>query len=188
MAIKWFIKAVVVYWSIEWIWRSSWVQSEILQPYTRVLAWQLEQILRILGYEVARNVSFLFVKGFPYGIQIVPRCLGFLGGGFFLFLAAVLTLPSSSPLRTRIYWLVSGLLVLTAANILRITVVIVVSCNDPPSFELFHSSSIHANVLVGGVLALLAVRSLTLNPMGIKVFRRSTSKDVPESGRGADGQ
>jgi len=187
MALKWILKGVAIYIILSmWIWDSHWVQAEIAEPYTRVLAWELEKILRLLGYEVVRNQSFLTVTGLPFVIKIIPRCLGFLGGGFFIFLACVLTLPSSS-LRSKVFWLSIGSLALTVTNILRITIVIVLSFEDPSSFDLVHKGSIDVNTLVGGVLALLAFRSLGLKPKGINVFRRSAARGVDGAEGGAQG-
>jgi exosortase/archaeosortase family protein len=187
LALKWLAKACVVYFFFQWLWNLGWVEAEIAEPYTRVLAWELENILRLLGYDVARNQSFLTVAGFPYAIKIIPRCLGFMGGGFFIFLSVVLTLPSPS-LRARVFWLIVGSLVLSSTNLLRITIVILISFTDPSSFELVHKGSIDVNTLVGGILALLAVRSLSLSPMGIKVFRRSPLKGAAEAGGASQGK
>jgi exosortase/archaeosortase family protein len=181
MAIKWFIKVEVVYWSIELFWRSDWMSDHVVLHYTRVMAWELQQVLGILGYEVARNGTLLTITGLPFGIHIAPNCLGFLGGGFFLFLAALLTLPSPTPLRARVYWLIVGSVVLTAINFLRIIVVIIVSYSEPSSFELFHNSSMDVNLLAGGILALVVARSLSLKPMGIKVFRRSKARAAADA-------
>lgn len=180
LAVKWLIKAIVVWLLIsEVIWESAWVQAYIADPYTGMVAWELEKILHLLGYEVARDHADLAIRGIPYAIGISPRCTG-LSAGFFIYLGVVTTLPAPA-LRARIFWLALGTAVLTATNIFRVTAVIVLTSTDPSRFAFFHKISIDLNLLVGGVLSLLAVRSLSLKPMGIKVFKPSGGKGAEET-------
>ena len=169
LAVKWLIKAIVVWLLIsEVIWESAWVQAYIADPYTGMV-----------GYEVARDHADLAIRGIPYAIGISPRCTG-LSAGFFIYLGVVTTLPAPA-LRARIFWLALGTAVLTATNIFRVTAVIVLTSTDPSRFAFFHKISIDLNLLVGGVLSLLAVRSLSLKPMGIKVFKPSGGKGAEET-------
>ena len=92
------------------------------------------------------------------------------------------TLPAPV-LRARIFWVALGTVILTVANLFRIIGVIALTATDPSRFQFFHDLAIDFDLLVGGTLSLLAIRSLTLNPMGIKVFKRSGGKGTEETAK-----
>ena len=128
----------------------------------------------ILDFDVRLSQSRLYIKGLPYAIRISPNCTG-LWGGFFVFIAVVSTLPAPS-FRRRFLWIVIGVFILTSTNLIRIVIVIALCLMDPTRFHFFHTISQDINIFIGGVLSLIAVRSLFLGPLGIRAFRSSESR------------
>jgi len=175
LAIKWLIKGVIVYYVVEhWIWNWSWVQAGV-QDYTPVLAWGIDRVLTLLGFEVLREQSTLFLKNGLLVYKITPWCTA-VWGGFLVFLTVVVTLPGPT-LLARLRWILYGALIIQGANLLRITTVMIMTAGNPEIFWQFHQLSMSVDMFIGGVLALLAVRSLTLTPRNIRVFRRSSAAD-----------
>lgn len=183
LAIKWFVKFIILYLLLSQVLLQSepfW--TEILGSYTKVLAWELEHILNLLGFEITRNQSTLTAQGSILRVNITQWCTGFTGG-FLVFISVVATLPARSS-KSRVFWMIAGTAFLIAFNLLRLTVLLSVSFNDPDVFRPLHDILSDVNTLAGGGVSLLAARHLSLGPLGIKVFRNRFRKD-PEK---TDGQ
>jgi len=175
LALKWLVKAVLLFLFLDHvIWDWPLFHEQIVGPYARFVTWGLEKILDLFGYEVTRDRVLLYVAELPYRVRISSRCTG-LHGGFGIYLAVVLTLPASS-LRARAAWLVLGFVTISAFNLARIAAVLALSTAGRETFQSYHDLSMDLNMLVGGLMALLAVRSLALAPRGIRVFRRSSGE------------
>lgn len=171
MALKWLVRFVVVYIVIsQVIWNMSWFRTQIVDPYRPVLTWELEHTVSWLGFETFREGSVLYVRGSPIAFSVAQECTGFFGG-FFIFLSVVVTLPAKS-WPARLKWLLAGAAAMAAANLIRLTFVIALASWRPSTFELVHGLSDIFNMLIGGLVSLLAARYLTLLPRGIKTFGR----------------
>ena len=141
-------------------------------------------VLLVVGaVAVVLTVSFIPSLGVHFFGLAIP--VGMVAA-LFIYLAVVTTLPAPA-FRSRIFWVALGTAVLTVANLFRITGVLVLTSTDPSRFQFFHDLAIDFDLLVGGTLSLLAVRSLSLNPMGIKVFKPSGTKGGEENAKTAGG-
>ena len=182
LAIEWLIKFIVLYLFLSQVlWNSDWFKPEIVVPYTKVLAWELEKILNLLGFEITRNQSTLSAQGSVLIVNIIPQCTAF-WGGYLVFFAVVTTLPAKS-LKSRIFWLVVGTAFINGFNLLRLTVLLSFSFNDPDRFRSLHHILREVNVLAGGGISLFVVHRLSLGPSGIKIFWNRSRKD-PEATHG----
>ncbi|MBF0529884.1 MAG: archaeosortase/exosortase family protein [Deltaproteobacteria bacterium] len=176
---RWVVKFILVYVLVSQVlWNINWFRAHVVNPMRPILAWELEKTGTAFGLVVHREDHTLFVEGSPLSFRVDEECTGFFGG-FFIFLAVAVTVPASS-FRRRILWLVLGAVVMEAANLTRLTVVLVISSRSPASFDLMHELSDIFNMIVGGGLSFAAVYSLALAPRGIRPFRRQPQK--PEGG------
>ena len=183
LAIKFLIKFIVLYLFLSQVlWKSEPFWTEILGPYTKVLAWELEHILNLLGFEITRNQSILSAQGSILRVNIIQECTGF-WGGYLVFLSVVTTLPAPS-FRSRVYWMIAGTAFIKVFNLLRLTFLLSLSFNDPDLFRPLHDILSDVNTLAGGGVSLLAARYLSLGPLGIKVFGNRSRKDAEKT----DGQ
>lgn len=174
-AIKWLIKFLVVWFLIaRVIWKTDWVRQAVAEYYCPVVAGALSWLVEALGREAAVESATLFLEGSRLAFVITPDCTG-LYGGFFIFLAVVLTLPVQSQ-PVRLLWILGGGLTMIAANLIRLTALILISADRPDYFDLLHETSDVFNMVVGCVLCFLAVKRLSLNPLGVKVFRREAAR------------
>ncbi|MFC1857260.1 hypothetical protein ACFL9U_04440 [Thermodesulfobacteriota bacterium] len=175
-AIKWLLKFTLLYLFLSQVlWKSEPFWTEILGPYTKVLAWELEHILNLLGFEITRNQSSLSALGSIFRVKIIQECTGF-WGGYLVFLSVVTTLPASS-FKSRVFWLVAGTAFIKAFNLLRLTVLLSLSFNNPDLFRPMHNILSDVNTLAGGGISLLAAHYLSLAPLGIKIFGGRFRKD-----------
>jgi exosortase/archaeosortase family protein len=178
-AIKWLIKFVVLYLLLSQIlWNLDWFRSEIVGPYTKVLAWELEKILNLFGFEITRVQSTLSAQDSVFRVKIIPECTGF-WGGYFVFLSVVTTLPASS-FKSRAFWLIAGSAFIKAFNLLRLTVLLSLSFNDPDLFRPLHNILADVNLLAGGGISLFVVHRLSLVPAGVRAFKRRAGQIVEE--------
>jgi exosortase/archaeosortase family protein len=176
-AIKWLIKFIILYLLLSQVlWKSEPFWTEILGPYTKVLAWELEHILNLLGFEITRNQSTLSAQGSIFRVRIIQECTGF-WGGYLVFLAVVTTLPAPS-FKSRVFWMIAGSAFIKAFNLLRLTVLLSLSFNDPDLFRPMHNLLSDVNTLAGGGVSLFVVHRLSLVPAGVRVFRRRAGQTV----------
>ena len=80
--------------------------------------------------------------------------------------------------------MIAGTAFIKAFNLLRLTVLLSLSFNDPDLFRPLHDILSDVNTLAGGGVSLLAARYLTLGPLGIKIFGNRFGKDTEKT----DGQ
>ena len=178
-AIKWLIKFTVLYLFLSQImWYSDWFQPKIVQPYTKVLAWELEKSLNLIGFEFTRVQSTLIFQDSNFRVKIITRCTAF-WGGYLVFFAVVTTLPAQS-FKSRIFWLAVGTAFIHGFNLLRLTFLISLSSNDPSIFEPLHNILRDFNILAGGGISLFVVHRMSLVPAGVRVFKRRAGQSVEE--------
>lgn len=176
-AVKWLVKFWLVWFVIaRLLWQTSLVQSAVENWYAPVVAKIVAFLVSLLGFETWVREAVIYVQGSRLAFHVTPDCTG-LYGGFFIFLAVVLTLPAPS-WKARLSWASIGVTTMIAANALRLTAVAAAAANNPESFDPIHEASDVFNMLVGFVLSILAVKSLALDPRGIKLFKRRPSKQT----------
>ena len=170
-ALIWLVKFVVLYLLISQVmWNTSWFREQIAQPYTRVVAWELQRTVAWFVETVVRQGSSLYVPGGRFIYNVAPECTGFFGG-FFIYLSVVLTLPAPSWAK-RLAWTAVGAVIMAGVNLARLTAVLVISSRSPDMFDLVHGWSDVANMLAGGALSIVAGHYLFFAPAGVRAFRR----------------
>ena len=171
LALKWLLRFAVVYLGmVHWLWNLGWFNRRVVDPYRELITDLLAWIFSALGQACSGQGTRFFLSGSSLSFHINRYCTGIFGG-FFIFTAVILTLPTPS-LRSKITWLVGGGLGLALANLLRLVITIAIASDDPDRFDPVHATLSNLLMLAGCGLSFWGTVALSLKPYGIRVFGR----------------
>ncbi|MDD2794222.1 MAG: exosortase/archaeosortase family protein [Sediminibacterium sp.] len=96
-------------------------QIDYVSWYRQLLLRSSETVLDLLGYNAyTRGPYLLYING-KSGLQLVYSCLGF---GVLSFWIAYVVTHQSGTTKTKIKWAITGILLITVLNIIRIIVLL----------------------------------------------------------------